>query len=253
MNKIITTDITDPSIQQPFTGNSLDFLQNANIETFLALPAFSSRAAFNSGNPVVLYGCQRQDLGAGNYKFFTGYVYYSGEIYSFAGINSIAIAGTAQFKITVTNDGTADPVEFTDGISRNVHNVRKLTMTDGAGDFNYSSCLFVGRIQESNSISAVGTTAVEATVATITTFAATSYAKLSFTAWITNSGSHDSTYKLKKNGTLIKEFRQSVVTGETSINIQALTSSNYGDVFTVTATESGGTGQINNGLLLLEN
>jgi hypothetical protein len=253
MNKIITTDITDPSIQQPFTGNSLDFLQNASIETFLSLPAFANRAAFNSGNPVVLYGCQKQDLGAGNYKFFTGYVYYSGEIYLFDGINSIAIAGTAQFKITVTNDGTADPVEFTDGISRNVHNVRKLTMTDGAGDFNYSSCLFVGRIQETNSISAVGTTTVEATVATITTFAATSYAKLSFTAWVTNSGTHDSTYKLKKNGSTIKEFRQSVITGETSINIQALTSSNYGDVFTVTATESAGTGQIQNGLLLLEN
>lgn len=253
MNKIITTDILDPSIQQPFTGNSLDFLQNASIETFLSLPAFASRSAFNSGNPVVLYGCQRQDLGAGNYKFYTGYVYYSGEIYAFDGINSIAIAGTAQFKITVTNDATADPVEFTDGISRNVHNVRKLTMTDGAGDFNYSSCLFVGRIQESNSVSSVATSTVESTVATITTFAATSYAKLSFTCWITNSGTHDTTYKLKKNGVLIKEFRQSVTTGENTVFIQALTSSNYADVFTVTVTESAGTGQIQNGLLLLEN
>lgn len=253
MNRIITTNILDPAIQQPFTGNSLDFLQNASIETFLSLPAFANRAAFNSGNPVVLYGCQRQDLGGGNYKFYTGYVYYSGEIYYYAGVNSIAIAGTAQFKITVTNDATADPVEFTDGINRNVHNVRRLVMTDGAGDFNYSSCLFVGRVQESNSITSVATTTVESTVATITTYSATSYAKLSFNCWITNSGTHDTTYKLKKNGTLLKEFRQSVITGEHTVFLSALTSSNYGDVFTVTVTESGGSGQIQNGLLLLEN
>jgi hypothetical protein len=253
MNRIITTDITDPSIQQPFTGNSLDFLQDANRDILLSLLSFTNRAAFSSGNPIALSGCQRQALGGTSYKFYSGYVYYNGEIFQYDGVNSVTIATNAQFKITVTNDATADPVEFTDGISRNVHNIRKVVMVDNTGDFNYSSTLFVGRIQESNSISAVATSNVEATVATITTFAATSYAKLNFTAWITNSGTHDSTYKLKKNGTLIKEFRQSVITGETSINIQALTSSNYGDVFTVTATESTGTGQINNGLLLLEN
>jgi hypothetical protein len=253
MNKIITTSILDPSIQQPFTGNSLDFLQNASLETMLSLPAFASRSAYNSGNGVVLYGCQKQDLGAGNYKFYTGYVYYSGEIYLFDGINTIAIAGTPQFKITVTNDVVADPVEFTDGISRNVHNVRKVTMTDSAGDFNYSSCLFVGRIQETNSVSAVGTTTVESTVATITTYSACSYLNVSWNCWITESGTHDTTYKLKKNGVLIKEFRESVTTGERTISFTALSDCNYGDVFTVTVTHSAGSGQVNNGLLMIKN
>ena len=253
MNRIITTDVLDPSIQQPFTANSLDFLQNAAVEALVSFPAFTSRAAFNSGNPVVLYGCQRQSLGGSDYKFYSGYVYYSGEIYSFAGINSIAIATNAEFKITVTNDGTADPVIFTDGISRNVHNVRKLTMTDNAGDFNYSNCLFVGRIQETNSISSVGTTTVESTVATITTFSACSYLNVSWNCWITESGSHDTTYKIKKNGSTIKEFRQSVATGEYTISFTAISDCNYTDVFTVTVTHSGGSGQIQNGLLMIKN
>ena len=253
MNRIITTDVLDPSIQQPFTANSLDFLQNAAVEALVSFPAFTSRAAFNSGNPVVLYGCQRQSLGASDYKYYSVYVYYSGEIYSFAGINSITIATNAEFKITVTNDGTADPVTFTDGISRNVHNVRKLTMTDNAGDFNYSNCLFVGRIQETNSISSVGTTTVESTVATITTFSACSYLNVSWNCWITESGSHDTTYKIKKNGSTIKEFRQSVATGEYTISFTAISDCNYTDVFTVTVTHSGGSGQIQNGLLMIKN
>lgn len=253
MNRIITTDVLDPSIQQPFTANSLDFLQNAAVEALVSFPAFTSRAAFNSGNPVVLYGCQRQSLGGSDYKYYSGYVYYSGEIYSFAGINSITIATNAEFKITVTNDGTADPVTFTDGISRNVHNVRKLTMTDNAGDFNYSNCLFVGRIQETNSISSVGTTTVESTVATITTFSACSYLNVSWNCWITESGSHDTTYKIKKNGSTIKEFRQSVATGEYTISFTAISDCNYTDVFTVTVTHSGGSGQIQNGLLMIKN
>lgn len=253
MNKIITTDVVDPSIQQPFTANSLDFLQNATIEALVSFPAFTSRAAFNSGNPVVLYGCQRQSLGGSNYKFYYGYVYYLGEIYTFDGINSITIATNAEFKITVTNDATADPVEFTDGISRNVHNVRKVTMTDNAGDFNYSDCLFVGRIQETNSVSSVGTTTVESTVATVTTFSACSYLNVSWNGWITESGTHDTTYKLKKNGSTIKEFRKSVTTGEYTVSFTALSDCNFNDVFTVTVTHSGGSGQIQNGLLMIKN
>lgn len=253
MNRIITTDVLDPSIQQPFTANSLDFLQNAAVEALVSFPAFTSRAAFNSGNPVVLYGCQRQSLGGSDYKFYSGYVYYSGEIYSFAGINSIAIATNAEFKITVTNDGTADPVIFTDGISRNVHNVRKLTMTDNAGDFNYSDCLFVGRIQETNNIASVGTTTVESVVATVTTFSACSYLNVSWNGWITESGSHDTTYKIKKNGSTIKEFRKSVTTGEYTVSFTALSDCNFNDVFTVTVTHSGGSGQIQNGLLMIKN
>jgi len=253
MNKIITTDVLDPSIQQPFTANSLDFLQNASIEALLAFAAFSNMAAFNTGNPVVLYGCQRRALGGANYKFYGGYVYYSGEIYTFDGINSITIATNAEFKITVTNDATADPVTFTDGISRNVHNVRKLTMTDNAGDFNYSDCQFVGRIQETNSVSAVGTTTVESVVATVTTFEACSYLNVSWNCWITESGTHDTTYKIKKNGSTIKEFRQSVTTGEETISFTALSNCNFNDVFTVTVTHSAGSGQIQNGLLMIKN
>lgn len=253
MNRIITTDVLDPSIQQPFTANSLDFLQTAVSDILISIPALTNKSALESGNGIILYGCQKRDLGAGNYTFYFGYVYWNGEIFTFDGVSNIAIATNAQFKIVTTNSGTADPVTFTDGISRNVHNVRKVTIVDNTGDFNYSSCKFVGGVQETNNISSVGTTTVESTVATITTFSACSYLNVSWNCWITESGSHDTTYKIKKNGSTIKEFRQSVATGEYTISFTAISDCNYTDVFTVTVTHSGGSGQIQNGLLMIKN
>ena len=55
MNRIITTDVLDPSIQQPFTANSLDFLQTAVSDILTSIPALTNKSALESGNGIILY------------------------------------------------------------------------------------------------------------------------------------------------------------------------------------------------------
>jgi len=145
MNRIITTDILDPTIQQPLTGNSVDFWQDANKESSLALALASIGDSYDPTKAYVLQGLQA--YGTGNYT--AGYVLWGGEVYYSVGkSDGIAMVNIAVMTITITNDGTADPVVFTDGVSRNVHKVRRLVLSDaltGTGTFDLSDAIFLER------------------------------------------------------------------------------------------------------------
>jgi hypothetical protein len=145
MNKIITTDVVDPAIQQPFTANSLDFLQNATKESLLALAATFLGNQYDLTKPYVLLGLYA--YGTGNYQ--EGFVLWGGEIYYCAGkSDSVAMVNIPVLTITVTNDGTADPVQFTDLTFKNVHNVRRLVLSDaltGTGTFDLSTAIHINR------------------------------------------------------------------------------------------------------------
>lgn len=141
MNKIITTSVLDPSTQQPFTARSLDFLQDATKETVAGLVnAMIGDTLFANTNtiPVVLAGLTES---APDYT--GGYIFYQGEVFLCDGWTG-AVSDTLICNIVVTN-GTPDPVLFTDGVSRNVHNVRKIVITDsttGSGDFDLLDCIW---------------------------------------------------------------------------------------------------------------
>lgn len=145
MNKILTTSISDPTIQQPFTGHSLDFLQNANKEVALGLARMLADGAYSSSNAYVISGLEQY----GTNQYSGGYVLYGEEIYSCDGKSTTtAFVNTAVLTLTVTNDATSDPITFTDGVPRNVHNVRKMVMSDavsGTGTVDYSNCIFYNR------------------------------------------------------------------------------------------------------------
>jgi hypothetical protein len=119
MNRIKTSDILDPTIQQPFTGKSLFFLQDANKEMSNAI---SKSIIQTSGYDIAatipyIITTEASDL----------YVFYVDELYKMSATasgNNIAV-------LTVTDDPTADPVTFTDGTPRNVHNIRTLVPTTG--------------------------------------------------------------------------------------------------------------------------
>jgi hypothetical protein len=125
MKRLDTTEITT-NVGFPFKSGTLDFLQDANKEVFQKLlsPLIP--------NPVtdlgyILSGVQNTGTGQ-TYNISSGVIYLNGEIFDFEGTNftktASQIAGvtieTTQFTIN------ADPVEFTDGIVRNVHNIRKI-------------------------------------------------------------------------------------------------------------------------------
>jgi len=120
MNRIDTSFAVDPSIQQPFTVKSLDFLQDANKEMVNALCKSMIRQA------GYIYS------GSIPYRIFASatirYIFFNDELYFMqppVGGDNIAVL------ITIP-DPNADPLTFTDNVARNVHNQRILDPQNGS-------------------------------------------------------------------------------------------------------------------------
>lgn len=136
MKKIKTSDIVDPNISQPITGKSLTFLQDGTQEAIQQVS--TALIGGQSAGGSILWGCVETDLGGGNFSCTAGAIISGpGEIYLVDEVVSVAIGSSSAFKVAITNDPTADPLTFTDGVARNVHNIRKALYTDlttGPGD-----------------------------------------------------------------------------------------------------------------------
>lgn len=146
-NQIYTGYISDPTVSQPLTGPSFAFMQSATTEMIAAVVQNLIQSdTVNFNTPYAVYGCRQTSLGAGNYSYTQGYVFFKGELFLFPAISSIAIPDTAVCTITISDDPIADPITFTDGIARNVNLHRTLTLTDGlsgSGDFNFNTTIFL--------------------------------------------------------------------------------------------------------------
>jgi hypothetical protein len=121
------TDISS-SNAMPIKAGTLQFLQDAHKETVAGL--VSNLIPNADVNTIyILSGCQNSTV-APIHTLSAGVLYYNGEIFNFDGATftltglqkAYARIETTQF---ITN---ADPVQFTDGVSRNVHNVRKIVI-----------------------------------------------------------------------------------------------------------------------------
>ncbi len=143
MNRIITTSILDPLIQQPFTGRSLDFIQDATKNVILGVTQSLIGESYDSSKAYIIKGLDAY----GTNQYNEGFVLWGGEIYYSPGKSSItAFANVPVLTITVANDATADPVTFSDLVSRNVHNVRTLVLSDavsGSGTFDLSNAIYI--------------------------------------------------------------------------------------------------------------
>lgn len=120
MKKIDVSQIVDPSIQQPLTGLSLDFLHKGNLEMVYAVCQSmikNSGRTYSASVPYLFSSTSNSGITSDGVVFFNGELYVMGENTS----------GHPYTVIDATPDATADPVEFTDGINRNVHNNRYLT------------------------------------------------------------------------------------------------------------------------------
>jgi hypothetical protein len=127
-------DLSSVSISNefPVKEGTLDFLQLAYQEAITAIGnnLIGNKSMANVG--YILYGCVNTGSGL-NYIISAGAIYYNGEVYlvpattftASSGNVAIANVGISQY---TTN---ADPVTFTDGVSRNVHNIRSINFTAG--------------------------------------------------------------------------------------------------------------------------
>ncbi len=135
MEVISISQILDPNKQQPFTGLSLEFLQNALrkddagiIETLVTKIVGS----YSLTVPYVISGCVVTDS---NKDVTAGKIFYGGKFYETTSVNGTT--NVARFILTKTQDATADPVTFSDASTGSVHDIYKYVPTDVAsgGDF----------------------------------------------------------------------------------------------------------------------
>lgn len=135
MKQIDTTQVVDPSTLQPFTVKSLQFLQDAKAEDdagIIQALITNIKGGYSLTVPYVISGCVLSDS---NKDVTSGKIFYGGKFYEVTGVNGTT--NVARFILTKTQDATADPLTFTDGTSKNVHDIYKYVATDVAsgGDF----------------------------------------------------------------------------------------------------------------------
>ena len=136
MKKISVNQIISVTRKQPFTGNSLKFLQDALDEDKAGIiKAFITQSigSYSLTTPYVISGCVVSDAGK---DVTAGEIFYGGKYYETTAVNGTT--NVAQFILTKTQDAVADPLEFTNGDILNVHDIYKYVATDVAsgGDFD---------------------------------------------------------------------------------------------------------------------
>lgn len=135
MEVINTSQISDPNKQQPFTGYSLEFLQNAlRKDDAGIIEALVTKivGSYSLTVPYVISGCVVSDS---NKDVTAGTLFYGGKFYETTAVNGTT--NVARFIKTKTQDATADPITFSDSSTGSVHDIYKYVPTDVAsgGDF----------------------------------------------------------------------------------------------------------------------
>lgn len=145
MNRIDTSQIVDPGTQQPFTGPSLNFLQNATKSAISEICQSLIGDTYSTSVPYAIWGLQYGGTQSAPTAVNIGYIFFNGELY-FCGGNG-TITTNALFTITTTFD-PMDPVLFSDNSPHSVHQVRTIVVTDSAASpvfpqFDLSSVVYV--------------------------------------------------------------------------------------------------------------
>lgn len=132
MKKLTAGDHITTSAGFPMKGGTLDFLQEAHQETTAAVVDGLLR---DNTADTILYGCIYADDGV-NYTVTAGAIYSSGEVFLVDAVGSTALPTGSDlviYKLVTTQftDATADPVTYTDAVTYNVHDIRKIVIGTG--------------------------------------------------------------------------------------------------------------------------
>lgn len=144
MNKIITTDVVDPLVQQPFTADSLDFLQDANKEMIKAYALSVIGKIYDTTKYYVISGLDSY----GTHQYTEGYVFFNGELYYCPGKSNTTLFVNTPVLNLVESNAPFDPVIFSDNTSHSVHKIRRFVMIDassGSGTVDLSACILIDK------------------------------------------------------------------------------------------------------------
>jgi len=127
MKRLNTSNISD-TVAMPIKAGTLEFIQDSYKDLFAALITTINENPVN-GTVYILSGCRNTST-APIHNITAGWLYYNGEIYQVPAA-SFTLSGlqkayarieTTQFTVN------ADPVTFTDGVGRNVHNINRIVI-----------------------------------------------------------------------------------------------------------------------------
>ena len=125
-----------PSVGFPPKSGTWDFLQMAYKECIDAIVQSYIGPTYSPSTAYVLQGCVL--TGGLGWSVSAGAIYFNGQLYISPAQGGTAGVGTFLVNLAVTQyTGTdADPVIFTDGVARNVHNITQISYgygTSGTG------------------------------------------------------------------------------------------------------------------------
>ena len=125
------SQVTDSS-QIKIKKGTFQLLQDASYEALQAIVIAAIGSSYDPAKIYIMYGCK--NAGTGNsYNISAGAIFYNGEIYQ-VDATSFSTSGSqvGVFSIVISQyTNNADPVTFTDGVVRNVHNIRKIKISGG--------------------------------------------------------------------------------------------------------------------------
>lgn len=144
MRKLSTANITN-SNGMPIKGGTLLHLQLAYEEALTALAKNMVARDNDTTRGYILFGLVNSGTSS-SMNVSAGAIYYNGEVFLVDAFTLTVAGGQAAVaSITTTQYATdADPVTFTDGVARNVHNIRKITFASaasGSGIFDFDNML----------------------------------------------------------------------------------------------------------------
>jgi microcystin-dependent protein len=132
--KILDTSAINSGASFPFKSGTINFLQDSHKDNFAEIIKNILGFDPDAGQVYILSGLVNSTT-APTFTVTAGSVYLDGEIYNIdaftftsSGVND-AYPGLEITQFTAN----ADPVTFTDGTPRNVHNIRKLRVTNTTG------------------------------------------------------------------------------------------------------------------------
>lgn len=140
MRKISTAAISN-SNGMPIKGGTLDHVQFAYQEALNAISRNLVGRDIDNTRGYVLFGCVNTgSVSAMNVT--TGAIYYAGEVFLVDAFNlNVTQAAVASIQ-TSYYQTNADPTTFTDGVQRNVHEIRKIVFANaasGSGLFDFGN------------------------------------------------------------------------------------------------------------------
>jgi hypothetical protein len=132
MKKIDLSPIAT-NVRFPTKKGTWQFLQDSYAECLGALAQSKIGNSYSSSTVYILYGCE-SSTGGGNTTISAGAVFYNGEVFlsptqvfATPGGGNVVVSAISTTQYT-TN---ADPVLFSDSVSRNVHNIRQILYSSG--------------------------------------------------------------------------------------------------------------------------